>query len=331
MERYPFVVYDKPYCVWEHDLADRNRQFLERLDPGYFRYVADTNFGLLDGDDDQRAAATIRTSYHHALETLFALICAVVQSPQCIPAWLQFYKTSQLLCLVADINSGTKSLMNRLGLKHLSWCEIAETMMVGKFDDENRAKETKQEFGTLWSRLSADFLDPSQRDEYNSIKHGFRAGLGGFQLVAGIEDKPGTPAKPEKMKPIGGSVYGTSFFVAERPSGFKAEKGDLNFRIRSVNLNWNPESLVLRLHLIALSIGNVVSFAKILNGLDPNLATFTRPTDASEFFRPWTSSVGVSSCSMDTIISGDDVTPMSKEQILASYADVDLESKAEAG
>jgi regulator of extracellular matrix RemA (YlzA/DUF370 family) len=328
MQRYPLVVYDKPYCVWEHDLTDRNRQFLERIDPGYFRYLADANSSLLDGDDSQRASVTIRTSYHHGLETLFAIICAVIQSPQCVPAWLQFYKTSQLRRFVADISSGGKSLMNRLALKNLSWHEVAKTIMVGKCDDERRAQETKREFGKLWSRFALDFLDSLQADEYNSIKHGFRAHPGGFQLAAGIEDKPGTPAAPEKMKSIGGSAYGTSFFVAERLSDGNTTKADPNFRIRSVSLNWNPESLVLRLHLIAISIGNVISFARIVNGLSPELATFSRPVDASEFSRPWTTTVGVNSCSIDTIIKADDVTPMTKEQILASYSNEDLMPEA---
>src|ERR1700689_1180719 len=97
MTNIPFVVYKTPYCVWEWDLSDRNRRFLERLDPDYFRFVADTNFAMIDSSDDHhRAAIAIRTGYLHGLETLFSLLGAVLQAPHCVPAWLQRYQTAEL-------------------------------------------------------------------------------------------------------------------------------------------------------------------------------------------------------------------------------------------
>jgi hypothetical protein len=173
--------------------------------------------------------------------------------------------------------------------------------------------------GKLWSRFASDFLDPLQSAEYNSIKHDFRAGLGGFHPSVGLEDVPGVPAAPEKMRLIGGSTYGTSFFVVEQPKGSTAPKSDPNFSIRSTSLNWYPEALTLRLHLIAMSINNVISFAKIFNRVDPATTTFTRPEEMKEFIRPWQLSVGVTSCSRDTTVSVGDIKSMGKGEVLASY------------
>lgn len=42
-----FAVGDEPYCLWEHDVAERTRDFLTGLDPEFFSYVlnADTQGG----------------------------------------------------------------------------------------------------------------------------------------------------------------------------------------------------------------------------------------------------------------------------------------------
>lgn len=42
------VVNDEPYCVWEHDLKGRNKDFLESIDVEYFDYVLNTNLTAED-------------------------------------------------------------------------------------------------------------------------------------------------------------------------------------------------------------------------------------------------------------------------------------------
>lgn len=319
MQRAPFVVYDQPYCVWEWDLQDRNNRFLERIDSKYFQFVAEVNHPHLEGDKKQLAAAALRIAYHHGQETLFALIGAVLQAPQCVPAWLQRYETRQLRSLVHDISNGTSGLLNRLGISNVSWHSIAQVIISAHYDDEDRKVETKCEFGKLWSRLATDFLSDGPIAEYNSLKHGFRTSLGGFQLTVGVEDTPGQPAKPENMKYLGGSVYGTHYYVPEPPLNSTLSKKDPNFRLRSNSLNWNAEAIAARLLLIAMSIQNIVAFAKIYNGCDPKKVEFTRPVETKVFLEPWQHSVGVTSASMDTIVDISSIRPMSPEEILSTY------------
>ncbi len=33
------VVNDEPYCIWEVDLKERNKEFLEGIDEDYFDYI----------------------------------------------------------------------------------------------------------------------------------------------------------------------------------------------------------------------------------------------------------------------------------------------------
>ncbi|MBI1367642.1 MAG: hypothetical protein GC162_03195 [Planctomycetes bacterium] len=319
MKAYPFVVADTPYCVWEWDLDDRNRQYLDRVDVDYFRYVAQAHGELLGGEHDRRAAISIRAAYFHGLETLFALLCATIQAPRCIPAWLQKYQNSELRDCVERIHSRGVPLHNRLGLPETTWVSIASKVIAAKYDNPVRTAETKSEFGSLWERFAHDFLDPIQIAEYNSIKHGFRVGSGGFAIAVGIEENPGIACSQDKMQLIGGSSYGTSFYQAEPPSGSTLPKRDPNFRIKSHGLNWHPLSLAARLDLIGMSIKNVIAFLKIINGTAPERVEFVRPIDTTSFVQPWDHSVGVTSCTMDTVVGINDIRPMTGPEIMTSY------------
>jgi len=61
---------------------------------------------LLEGDQKQYAAATLRIAYSQGLETLFALLCAVVQAPDCVIGWFLKYRNSELFELVRKIREG---------------------------------------------------------------------------------------------------------------------------------------------------------------------------------------------------------------------------------
>jgi hypothetical protein len=97
-----FAVCEKPYCVWEWNLPERNLEYLERVDPTYFDYVGRVNAKKLGTDDGQHAAMAIRTAYHHGLETLFALMFAAIQAPDCVVGWMQRYSMGQLRSLVTS-------------------------------------------------------------------------------------------------------------------------------------------------------------------------------------------------------------------------------------
>ena len=196
----------RPWCVWEWDLRDRNLRFLERLDHEYFEYVIRRHIDKLEGDDARRAAVAIRVTYHHALETLFTLLAAAVQAPDCVVAWVPKCKTDSLRELVIAISRHGR-IPNKLGLDHVSWDAIAEKVFTPVADAEARDR-MRTRFARLWARLAHQFLNQKAINEYNSLKHGFRVRPGGFSLAVGRESSPGVLAPGEVMKSMGGSNYG---------------------------------------------------------------------------------------------------------------------------
>src|SRR6266498_3066579 len=89
-----FAVDVRPVCVWVRDATERNQEFLRRLDPTYFEYIAHVHADHLTADQKLLAALTLRTAYSQALETLFAFLCATAQAPGCAYGWLTQYRNS---------------------------------------------------------------------------------------------------------------------------------------------------------------------------------------------------------------------------------------------
>jgi hypothetical protein len=276
----PFVVHETPYCIWDVDIKERNAEFINSIDAGYFSHLANLHASLLKGDQKQYAATALRTEYYHSLETLFALICATVQDPHCIIGWLLKYKNCELSTLVQKIDIDNREpIRNRLGLEHFTWDEIAA--LINKFDTGNEETDIRlhQGFGRLWKNFAKDFLDDDIKNEYNSIKHGLRVSIGGSSLAMGPETTPGIPAAPEAMHTIGGSTYGTSFFVANK-------KGS-NFQPILQSLNWNPVNHVHGLKLVSISIQNILTYIKQVNNIQQASAQFTSPENETDFDSPW--------------------------------------------
>lgn len=312
-----FVVDDIPYCVWEWDLQERNLRFVESIDHEYFEYLATTYATQLDGPHAQRAATALRTAYHHGLETFFTLVCATLQAPLCIVGWMQKCQTHQLRNLVRKIHEGHHKIRNKLCLQEVTWDAVSDAINLFSYEDEARTQETKELFAVLWSRLAHDYLDDYNIKEYNSIKHGFRARAGGFTLFAGLEHKYGVQPPAEEMKVVGGSEFGTSFYLAERVQNAPKLQRDPHFRVRLCSLNWRPEAMIQALQLISISIGNLISYLRILHGVDPKTVPFRRPQDSEFFHAPWQNSVSVTSASFDTIVAEQHIHRFSNDEILA--------------
>jgi hypothetical protein len=317
-----FVVGERALCVWGTDIRSLALEFLDNLDASYFEYLANTHSEQINEDqprekESQFAALAIRTAYSQALETLFALLCAAVQAPQCIHAWIDNYQPRELYALVRKIHN-RQPVDSLLSAKRVTWQTIADAIFESLVL-ENKEKESaiKQGFGDLWSRFASQFLDNNFSDEYNSIKHGLRVRPGGFSLAIGAEDKPGVAAPKEKMQLIGKSEFG-SRFLASKKIGENANHLELKRHYR----NWNPEDLCWGLHLVSLSIANIKAALQILNGIPATDVKFEWPTDHESFQEPWKRArqIGVTSMSgfqMD--IRPDFITAYSKEEILAQY------------
>ena len=319
-----FVIDETPYCLWDDDIRQRNLDFLDSIDPGYFEHVANLHGESLEGDEKQYAATALRVAHFQGLETVFALLCAAIQAPDCVVGWLSMYQNKELYEVVRKINAwGGVGVYTKLRDKDITWDAVAKLVYSGlRTGDDDKDAQIKKDFGRLWSRFSYDLIDSKNRYEYNSIKHGLRARMGGFHLAMGLEDTPGVPAPPEKMRTVASSDFGSSFFVPERLHDRR------NFAIKRQSVNWDPQNLIYALGLIGLSIGNVIAFFKSLYGLSPSEVKYSWCTDESTYDEPWTRKHGSAfAIAWNSRVTEAAVTPLTKDEILAVYEEDDDEAE----
>lgn len=125
IQLYPFAIVERPQCVYVSSLKRTSLSFLDGIDAGYFRFIAATNAKYFSdpigtesalGRDQpappadreaHHAAVVVRLTYSQALETLFALLGAVVQAPECPPAWITRYQPKDLGDFVRAISNGS--------------------------------------------------------------------------------------------------------------------------------------------------------------------------------------------------------------------------------
>jgi hypothetical protein len=181
---------------------------------------------------------------------------------------------------------------------------------------ENKEKEEhiKAGFGDFWTLLAHEFASDLVHWEYNSIKHGLRATPGGARVWAGTEHEYGVPPPPEEMQYVGGSTFGTSFSQVERLGGSKT-----NIRLRRYSRNWDPKELVAWIDLIAMSIHNLVSYLRILNGTPARQVPFVWPEDLAYFDVPTNKRPSLNNLALDDVIDESQIKLLSPEEILATY------------
>lgn len=312
-----FVVNDKPFCLWDTDIQSLTLEFLESIDPTYYEFIADSHLEAAIEEKSKFASLVIRTAYSQGLETLFALIAATAQAPHCVPAWINSYQNKDLYSVVEKI-SNNQPLLSALKEEHLSWPKLSEIILSGfQIEDKEKEASIKDGFGKLWTRFAKDFLDQGFSGEYNSIKHGLRIRPGGFHLSIGVEDKPGVPAPKERMQLMGSSEFGSSYFVSE-----KMVDKSYHVRLRRRHRNWDPEDFSWGLHLISMSLSNIISFLRMLNGVSPEEVRFQWPSDMSAFSEPWKRSLKIGVTSMtgfQKLVPDELIEPFSRQSILTEY------------
>ena len=319
IENSRFAVSDVPYCVWDPELRRTNLEFIKGIDPAYYEYIAAINKGALQGDGSQYAAMAIRIAYCHGLETLFSLLCACIQAPDCIIGWLQKYTLKQLRDLVKNIVNYQTPIFCKFNLQSVTLEELSNLINDFNLQKEDKKQQLKESFTTLWRRFAKDFLDDKLIAEYNNIKHGFRVRPGGFNVLVGPEDVPGVPPPPEKMSYLRGSDFGSSFFKSEG-IGNEIDKGNpTHFRLKRHSLNWDPKCLIHGLNLISLSLNNILAFLKSVNGADTESIKLLYPQDESYFEAPWQLSQDILSSEINPTIREEHIVRFSKDEILEVY------------
>ena len=314
MKAIHLLVDKRPFTCWDWELEKKNLEFLEGIDSEYFLYAAEQNIPNIEGENKHRAAISLRLAYSHGLETLFALLCSAVQSPQCSIGWLLNYRNFELISVVKKIATGD-FVHTRFKDQKLSWKKIAKFIHHNLGHDKEKKKMIVEGYGKIWTWMASEFTDENFTLEYNGIKHGLRVSPGGFEIAIGPEETPGVAAPPEKMVNLGGSDFGSSYFVKECITNTPK----INFRPRRHARNWNPYNIANRLALISMSIKNVISWLRIINGVDPSRCEFSNPIELDHFEEPWKECVGLNHSSFDLIIEKEHIRPFHKEDILASY------------
>lgn len=318
MESIRFVIDDIPFACWDWELSKKNLEFLEGIDSEYFAYIANLNIMHINDDENKhRAALSLRLAYSHGLETLFALLCSAVQAPQCTIGWVLNYRNKNLVDLVRKI-SQNEPVLTRFKQEHISWNSLGVNIHTYLPYEDDKKIWIQNGFGKLWTRFANDFLNDSAIHEYNGIKHGLRIRAGGFSIAVGHEDVPGVPAIPEKMISLGGSVFGSSYFVKEQI----IPNNKSNFRPRSNSRNWSPHNIANGLVLISMSINNVISWLRLVNGVPINKCPFNNPKSESIFEEPWKENVGITHFSGDLTLNKEHITPFSRDEILAAYVKI---------
>ena len=306
-----YFVGNRPQVTWAWDLSDRNLSFLRGIDAGYFEHVAVTEGGLIDSDGSQYAAAALRVAYGQGLETLMALASAAMQAPRCVIGWMLAYRNEDLRTVVEAATRGGVPIERDPSVSNPSFASLAQSVLGSCQWEPEKRNRLAVHFGRLWSRWGAEFLDQRATSEYNSFKHGMRASLGGLHLAIGVEDTYGVAARPEAMVSLGGSEFGSTFFCAE----------DIHTRLhqypRRTSRNWSPLAMAHALHLLAMSIENVVSYLRIIGGDDPSECRFTTPSAEESFELPWQDSSGITFTNMDLVVRSDQINAFTKNEVLA--------------
>jgi hypothetical protein len=167
-----FTVGHDPFCAWYVNGTDD--ALLRGMDTKYFQYLAETHGKNLDGENRQRAAVALRTSYYHGLETLFMLIFAALQSPHCIVAWLSKCEPKHLRKFVGKVTTGELPPIWKWELSKKSWDGISSLIHRRLFAGHDNSIMMQGSFARLWEKLAEDYTAQHMVYEYNNFKHGFR-------------------------------------------------------------------------------------------------------------------------------------------------------------
>lgn len=315
MQNTIFLVNEEPFCLWDPDLRARNNEFLKGLDADYFDYCLKAH---LETEDEQRSSVALRIALHHALETLFSLIGAYIQAPDCAYAWLAKCSTTNLRAFISRINNSSPDIFTKHNISPVSWKTVTEEIFHTYMPGTEKQGRMIEHYSKLWQRLAHEFQDQKHVDEYNSMKHGFRVQRGGFALAVGLEPSHGVLPLEDKMHLLGKSDFGMSFMKIE---SLGTDRKNRSIRARRTSINWSMECVVLSLQLAYMSLNNVISSLRIINGWKASECKFLCPENEDDFETPWKYTLGVRNINFNCVIDERNTTAVTKQELLEMISD----------
>lgn len=304
-----FKVLDEPYCVWEEDVPETNRRFLRGLDPDYFAYLTQIHSAA---NDQKHASVALRIASHHGMETLFSLVGAYLQAPDCVYAWISKCSTGALRALVKRVTAEDATLFHKLWVDEISWGAVAKAVFRTLEPGTEIQRAAIHQFSTLWRGLAAEFTESNHIDEYNSLKHGFRVGNGGFALSIGPTMEGGDFPPDTEFQLVGRSDFGASFVVLEPTTN---NKWDRALKTSTVHVNWSFGQLVRLNEAIFWSLKNVTTALRAANGVNPGTSAFIVPDAADHFDAVWRNDSGLLNMRQDSVVPSEERFARTKSQL----------------
>ncbi len=273
-----FTVGDKPYCAWYG--KGTTEAFLRGIDTQYFQYLAETHAQSFDGEHKEKAVIALVTAYHHGLETLFMLLFATLQAPNCIVGWLLKCESNGLQKFVKGASAGELPFIWKWKLEKDSWEGISGLINGMVFNGRDDCIKMQECFARVWEKLASDYTEKYFKDEYNSFKHGFRASIGsGPTLSFHSQNQP-----KENPSLVLSSDYGSWFNVVKELEGVKQGSHlDHHFVLEHCHVNLEPQTIASALCMISMSINNIVAFLRIIHDFPPEQIQCMRPVNEEAF------------------------------------------------
>jgi len=248
------VVGDEPFCVWDQDCSDNNRNFLEKLDPHIYSATCSLlQPALKDQETKMQAATAIRMQYGLALETHFSLLFAAAQSPSAAYAWVSKCSNPTLRSLVTKTENSEK-IHSSWRTSISGWESILEVLLpvnaIAKDVSQESYRSLRSGFLRLWRQLATDIVSELHISEYNSFKHGGRAYVSSGAMLELC--KSGDFSNSVRL---GGGDYGSKHLRLKRHPVL----GGHHQVCSTVALNWDPSVLCILVDLMAESVATIRS------------------------------------------------------------------------
>jgi hypothetical protein len=211
------------------------------------------------------------------------------------------------------VDSKQQATNVRFKFEEYSWKSISALFNVLALVGNVELDKIADDFGKLWQMFAKDYADSFTVDAYNSFKHGFRVRLGGMKISFKPALNSEDPTSPEGYQELANSEFGASFSIADKIKGAPDQKPDQHFRIKDCHVNCYPEYTTESLHLISVSIRNVVSFLKKSNGGEGIPGPI--PVSGDWFNELCQKRTGLNNSITDMQIREKDITRFNKEEL----------------